>query len=177
MKAAPLRRADRRRFAIFLTVILIGVGGTALYWFGRPAPEERRRAHAEQALKNEIAVRFQQGVIMLHAKQYEHALTAFHRVLQLAPTLPEAHVNAGFALVGLGRHKEALVFFETATTLRPDQINAYYGMAMAFEGLGDYTQALGAMESYLHRAKSEDPYRRKAEAAVWEWRERLPQRK
>ena len=38
---------------------------------------------------------------MLHAKQYEHALHAFHRVLELDPAMPEAHVNAGFALLGM----------------------------------------------------------------------------
>ena len=40
----------------------------------------------------EIAERFSQGVVMLHAKQYKHALTAFHRVLELDPALSLIHI-------------------------------------------------------------------------------------
>jgi hypothetical protein len=46
-------------------------------------------------------------------------------------------------------------------------------MAEAYEGLGDYRGALEAMEAWLHRAKADDPFRRRAESAVWEWRDRL----
>lgn len=129
--------------------------------------------HAEERLKAEVDARFQQGVIMLHAREYEHAMTAFHRVLQLAPTMPEAHVNTGFALVGLQRYPEAEAFFRTATDLRPEQTNAYYGLAMALEGKGDLPAAVAAMQAYMHLSKPDDRHRRKAEAAIWEWRETL----
>jgi hypothetical protein len=36
-----------------------------------------------------------------------HAITALHRVLELAPQLPEAHVNMGFALLGLQQAEPA----------------------------------------------------------------------
>jgi len=171
MKSAG--RRDRRLFAIALTGLVVVVGGWALYaWNG--ADRASPRAHAEEQLKAEVDSRFRQGVVMLHAREYDHAMTAFHRVLQLAPTMPEAHVNIGFALIGLNRHKEARDFFESATDLRPEQANAYYGMAVALEGLNDLPGALGAMESYVHLAKPDDPYRRKAEAAIWEWRSRMP---
>jgi tetratricopeptide (TPR) repeat protein len=167
------RRSDRRRFAIGLTVAVVAIGGWALQrWNRDEAPSSS--THAEEQLKAEVDTRFQQGVVMLHAKEYSHAMTAFHRVLQLAPTLPEAHVNIGFALLGLRRYPEARAFFESATDLRPQQTNAYYGMAVALEGMNDLPGALGAMESYLHLAKADDPYRRKAEAAIWEWRAAMP---
>ena len=117
----------------------------------------------------EVHQRFQQGVVMLHAKQHEHALTAFHRVLQLAPDMPEAHVNMGYALLGLKRFDTARQFFEGAIALRTNQLNAYYGLAVALEGLRDWPGAIGAMRTYAHLAKADDPYRRKAEAAIWEW--------
>jgi tetratricopeptide (TPR) repeat protein len=94
-------------------------------------------------------------------------------VLQLAPKMPEAHVNMGFALLGQKRYQEALVYFDSATELNRNQLNAYFGMAEAQEGLGDYRAALEAMEAWLHRAKPDDPFRRRAESAVWEWREKL----
>lgn len=136
---------------------------------GRVKPE----AHARQKLKNEIDKRFQEGVAMLHAKQYEHALTAFHRVLQLSPEMPEAHVNAGYALLGMGDAKAAADFFDSATMLRPDQMNAYFGLGEALQALGNKAGALQAMETYLHRSKPNDPFRRKAESAVWELRAEL----
>jgi tetratricopeptide (TPR) repeat protein len=126
--------------------------------------------HAIAKKREEIRKRFDEGVIMLHAKQYEHALTAFHRVLQLDPQMPEAHVNIGYALLGMGKAKAAADFFDTATVLRPNQLNAYFGLGEALMQLGDKLGALQAMETYMHRSKPDDPFRRKAEAAIWELR-------
>src|SRR3990172_6430112 len=47
--------------------------------------------HASQYGQKEIDTRFLQAVAMLHAKQYDNAVTALHRVLRLAPRMPEAH--------------------------------------------------------------------------------------
>lgn len=127
-------------------------------------------SHAEQKAREELDRRFSEGVLMLHAKQYEHALTAFHRVLELDPQLPEAHVNAGYALLGMKRFQAAADFFDTATNLRPNQLNAYYGLGEALLAMGDRQGALQAMEAYLHRSPPEDPFRRKAESAIWELR-------
>lgn len=120
--------------------------------------------------------RFEQGVVMLHARQYDPAIASFHRVLELAPDMPEAHVNMGFALLGLSRFDAARDFFESATELRRNQINAYYGLALALEGLGDFPGAAGAMRSYLHRSQQDDPFRAKAQAALDRWQTRLAKR-
>jgi len=110
---------------------------------------------------------------MLHAKQYGFAATAWHRVLELAPKLPEGHVNMGFTMLGLERYDVARDFFATAIELRPMQANAYYGMAEAMDALNDRHGALGAMRTYLHLAAPNDPFVRKAQSAVWEWEEAL----
>jgi len=163
------RRRDMRPFAIGITLLLVAGGGWLVQSVPRSDGAFVPREHAAERLKADIEQRFQQGVIMLHAKQYEHALTAFHRVLQLAPEMPEAYVNTGFALLGMQRYKEAADFFESATQLRTTQVNAYYGLAVALEGLGDLPGALGAMRTYVHLSKPDDPFRPKAEAAIWEW--------
>jgi tetratricopeptide (TPR) repeat protein len=164
---------DARPWALGITVALIAAGG----WLLHSATDERDRfsprQHASEQIKTEIRRRFEQGVVMLHARQYDHALTAFHRVMQLAPEMPEAYVNTGFALIGMKRYREARDFFESATQLRRNQVNAYYGLAIALEGLGDLPGALGAMQAYTHLAKADDPFMRKAESAIWEWREQL----
>jgi hypothetical protein len=131
------------------------------------------QSHVVEKRREEIALRFQQGVVMLHAKQYDLAIASFHRVIELAPEIPEAHVNMGYALLGKGEYAAAADFFDEATNLRSDQLNAYYGMAVAQEGMGDLRGAIEAMQTYLHRAPADDPYRPKAAAAIWEWQEAL----
>lgn len=138
-----------------------------------PSPHADPQAHATRKQAEEVARRFQEGVMMLHARQYDHALTAFHRVLQIDPRFPEAHVNAGFALLGMGNPRAAADFFDSATNLRPDQMNAYFGLGEALMALGDRHGALQAMETYLHRSPPDDRFRVKAEAAVWELRAEL----
>lgn len=127
------------------------------------------QVQATDKTRQEIHQRFQQGVIMLHAKQHEHAMTVFHRVLELDPAMPEAHVNMGFALIGLERYGAARDFFESAIALRKEQINAYYGLAVALDGLRDRPGAIGAMRTFVHLSRPDDPYVRKAQAALWEW--------
>lgn len=132
------------------------------------------QAHAQQKIKAEIDARFQQGVLMLHAKQYDHALTAFHRVLQLNPRMPEAHVNIGFAFLGLNKYKEARDFFAGALALRSGQINAYYGEAVAAYGMGERQDAMHAMYHYISLSVPADPYRAKAEDLLTAWRKDPP---
>ncbi|HHH36577.1 MAG TPA: tetratricopeptide repeat protein [Gammaproteobacteria bacterium] len=130
-----------------------------------PLPDDPRLA--------EITVRFRQAVMMLHARRYEEAAVALHRVLALSPRLTDAHVNMGFALLGLKRYREAEAFFRNAIDLDPYQGNAYWGLAEVFEQRGDLPAALGAMRTYIHLAPPGDPYVRRARAALWEWDSRL----
>lgn len=171
---------DVRALALALTVVPIIAGGLAIAylpgWMRTAAVDdagEARAAHAGEKAGAEIGQRFQRGVASLNAKQYEQAISDFHRVLELAPRMPEAHVNAGFAMIGLKRYAVARDFFEGALALRKNQVNAYYGLAVALEGLNDLPGALGAMRAYVHLAPAADPYRRKAQAAVWEWEAKI----
>jgi cytochrome c oxidase subunit I len=151
------------------------------YWQGatteKPLSEDAATAdawaHVKQKRSEEIDRRFSAGVELLNAKQYDAAADELHRVLQLAPEMPEAHVNMGFVMIGIKRYDMARDFFNVAIELRATQSNAYYGLAVALEGLKDIPGALGAMRSYVHLSKNDDPYLRKANAAIWEWEESL----
>ena len=127
---------------------------------------------AEQHRKAEIDLRFQQGVLMLHIGDLDHAMTAFHRVLQLSPQMPEAHVNLGFALLGKGKFGAARDFFNSALALRPEQINAHYGAALALDGLGQSADARAEMHRFVMLVAPDDPYKSRAEQKLKEWRER-----
>ncbi len=150
-----------------MVIVAVSEGGLFGWRFPFTGTSSSSQAHA--TTRQEIHQRFQQGVIMLHAKQHEHAMTAFHRVLELDPALPEAHVNMGFALIGLQRYSAARDFFESAIALRKEQLNAYYGLAVALDGLRDRPAAIGAMRTFVHLSRPDDPYLRKAQAALWEW--------
>jgi hypothetical protein len=125
--------------------------------------------HMRQAQTSEVNVRFQQAVVMLHAKRYEEAITALQRLLILAPRLPEAHVNMGFALLGLKQYGEARKAFETAIDIRSSQANAYYGLALALKEMNDVEGAVGAMRSYIHLSAPDDPYLSNARVTISEW--------
>ena len=137
--------------------------------------EEKKLARAK-ALE-EVDMRFKQAIAMLHSKRYAHAVTALERVLTLAPEMPEAYVNLGFALIGMEEYKAAKDYFNQAIALKDMQLNAYYGLAVALEGMGDLIGAIGAMESYIHLTKDDDKYMTKAQAALWEWRETVKRQK
>jgi tetratricopeptide (TPR) repeat protein len=175
----PAGSQDMRWRALALTVVAIAAGGLAIaavsegsvfgWRVAASGAANGPQADAAARTRQEIQQRFQQGVIMLHAKQHSHAMTAFHRVLELDPAMPEAHVNMGFALIGLERYGAARDFFDSAIALRKEQVNAYYGLAVALDGLNDRPAAIGAMRTYVHLSRPDDPYRRKAQAALWEW--------
>lgn len=180
MKAAPGPAAGTLRQAWRANRAVLAGAGLALLallafaaWMGLAPPTVSRLQHQRDMTDAELRGRFEQAVVMLHARQYDHAVTALHRVLELAPRLPEAHVNMGYALLGLAQPEAARGFFQAAIELRPQQANAYYGLALAEERRQDWELALGAMRSYLHLSRADDPYRAKARAALWEWEQKL----
>lgn len=185
------RKPDRRRVGVAFTVVAVLLGGAWLAWLEpthapqavagvRDEPGARREAplRADATRDTELRRRFDSAVLLLHAKEYDQAAAALIRVLELAPQMPEAHVNMGYAMLGLHRPAAARDFFEAAMALKAAQANAYYGLALAYEALGDLELALGAMRSYLHLARNEnETHVRRARSALWEWETRLAERR
>ena len=166
-------RASRVR-VLSATFAAIALAGAAIHWLqpgdaGQPEPSAGAAAHVQAMQRTRFDTGFRQAVVMLHARQYEHAATALHALLKIAPEVPEVHVNMGFALLGLSRHAEARDFFAGAAELAPAQANAYYGLAVSLDGLGDRAGALGAMRTYVHLTTPDDPWLPRARAALWEW--------
>ncbi len=127
----------------------------------------------QSELERRVDERFQQAIGLLHAKRYDYAITALDAVLELAPELPEAYVNMGYAFIGLEEFGPAQGAFEKAIDLKVDQVNAYYGLAIALEGQEQYETALGAMRTYIHLSEPDDPYLARARSALWEWEAQL----
>jgi len=120
-----------------------------------------------------IKQRFDQAVALLHARQYEYAITALDDIVRVQPDMPEVYVNMGYAYLGLKNFPAAQGAFSKAIDLKPDQANAYYGLAIAFEGNNDLEPALGAMRSFIHLSDPNGKYVAKARSAIWEWEQKL----
>lgn len=60
------------------------------------------------------------GAVYAQLGHDDAALTAFQKMVELAPTLPDAHYNLGNILIQMGRQDEAIVAFRQAIELRPD---------------------------------------------------------
>jgi len=160
--------AKLQGYSSAIQVLVLGVM-LGLIWAKRPAekvfwPNPYRKAsqasvqHAAEMRRAEIRQRFEQGVAMLHAGQYEYAITAFHRVVELNPMIPEAHVNLGFAFYGIGDFRGAERFFRGAIALAPAMANAHYGRSIALAGQGEWAAARSAMLRFLELSNAQDPY-------------------
>jgi Flp pilus assembly protein TadD len=163
---------------VLATLGIVTLVAFALQWIATDGPTKRRDARATEDVTTSAAAQprdaslagqFERGVRLLQAGHHERAAGQFHAVLQRAPALPEAHVNLGFALLGLGRAEPARDAFQAALNLRPMQANAYWGLAVSLEELCDVAGALGAMRTFVHLADPDSPFLRRANAALWEW--------
>lgn len=114
---------------------------------------------------------FQAGLRALQSGQAADAGRAFEAAARLDPQSPEAQVNLGFAYFMANRISESVDAFNRAIDLRPEQVNAYYGLAEALERAGDLPAAIVAMRTFIHLTPDDDPFKRRAMAAVWEWEE------
>lgn len=112
---------------------------------------------------------FTRGIEAMRLGDAQAAAVAFDQARAINPHVPEAHVNLGFAYLAAQRPREAATAFDRALTINPRQNNAYYGLGEALDAIGDRKGAIGAMRSYVHLTKEDDPFRRKALSALWEW--------
>ncbi len=87
------------------------------------------------------------GVMYLARLQYSTAKLDFDDAVTADPTLGEAYVNRGAALVAMRRYSDGVVDIEKGMGLAPEEPEkAYYNRALAREGIGDLK---GAYLDYL----------------------------
>lgn len=163
-----MKSIDVRLKAMLLTLgLVLSIVIIVNFW---PAVINQQQSDvADLSQESKTVFLFDNAVYDLRKRRYRQAIEGFQEVLKTAPTMPEAYVNIGFAKLELKQYEQAKQAFNTALDLRTSQVNAYWGLAVSLEGLCDIPAATGAMKTYTHLARQDDPYLKKANAALWEW--------
>jgi tetratricopeptide (TPR) repeat protein len=90
-----------------------------------------------------------EGDRLMQLNQYEKALDAYERALQLDAKNAEAYVGKGNALGGLNKPVEALTSYESAIRLNPANVIAYINRGNVFRNLGRFIEALASYDLAL----------------------------
>jgi tetratricopeptide (TPR) repeat protein len=98
--------------------------------------------------------------------QFEEALDAHARALELRPDDADFHTNRGAALDLLGRYDEALACHEQALRLAPDHAHAHHNRGVVLEALGKYAEALDGFERAI-RLEPDLAEAHKHRAMIW----------
>lgn len=168
------RRAHPPLILALLAAAVLGLGALLAKAPGRGV--EAPLAPGTTAAEPGFADHFATGVHLLQIGLPQQAAVNFETASRLRPDVVEARVNLGYAYLAARSYSEAEAAFRAALDLKPQQANGYYGWAQSLEALGDLPAALGAMRTYVHLTAEDDPFRRQALAAVWEWQTALDTR-
>ena len=86
--------------------------------------------------------RYNLGVALGDAEEYEEAMTCLEAVVEAEPERPETYNSLGY-LTSRQRHpEEAIAHYERAIELRPDYAQAHFNLGMTLLQLGDYRRGL-----------------------------------
>lgn len=105
------------------------------------------------ALNSEALMWFRRGLAAASANDFERAIAAFNRVLDIQDDCYEVWYERGLALENRGDYVEAIASFDRALRLNPGDITAceiWHERGNAFQyGLGDYSQAIACYDQAL----------------------------
>ena len=83
-----------------------------------------------------------EGIQALGAGDWEAAVAAFRRGIELAPENPSLRHRLGTALYMLGNEREGQAQFEEVLRVSPDYAEAHYSLGLILEGDGRFEEAL-----------------------------------
>jgi tetratricopeptide (TPR) repeat protein len=122
--------------ACFLTAILILFPAfSAFAAFGQELKD------AEQAQRSASAY--------YEAGEYEKAIEAYKRALQLSPNSEAAYYHLGMAYSSLGRYDEAVGVYNRAIRIKPDYASAHFNLGHAYSNLKHYDKAIRAFRQAI----------------------------
>lgn len=82
-------------------------------------------------------------------RQYEKAINAYHKAINIDPEKDEAYYNMGRAYYELKQYKEAINAYQKAIESNPNKDKAYDGMGIAYTSLKQYEKAIKAYQKAI----------------------------
>ena len=92
----------------------------------------------------EVAELQQTAVSYYNRGEYEKAIEAYKREIEINPDSVEAYYHLGMAYSSLGKYKEAVEAYGRAIKFRPDYAAAYYNLGHAYSNLNQHDKAIKA---------------------------------
>ena len=102
-----------------------------------------------QASEDTAAYWFKLSNSLANGGQYEEAVKALNKAIELNPKDTEMWNNRGIVLFFLKRNKEAISSFEKATSLDPRNAEAWYNRGIVFCRLEKYEEAVDSLDKAL----------------------------
>ena len=133
-------RSKATRLSLSLAMLLVGCAtGGGNY----DTPEEADQARLLELDKlisqrpNDPGLYYEKGNTHFDLRQFAEAVTAYERVLELAPETPKALTNLGLSLRQLNRIDDALVAYQKVLTYDPEDVTTLRNLKVVLEMKGD----------------------------------------
>ena len=114
------------------------------YSFGHSQPVSSQQNPGSQAQDAQVLVR--QGEEYLRNRQYNEAMEALRRAIEIQPNLVSAHVQLGLTLLAIGRVDQAMVEVKRAIELEPNDAHAYVALGKVQASMRRYSEAIDAFK-------------------------------
>lgn len=92
--------------------------------------------------ENYFDAHYNLGLVYLEEERYDHALSSFNRVVEIAPKDFKGHVQKGITYRHLKMYNEALASLNEANTLNPGNSDIIYQIGVVAEDQGDFDTAV-----------------------------------
>ncbi|MBN2190205.1 MAG: tetratricopeptide repeat protein [Candidatus Aureabacteria bacterium] len=92
------------------------------------------------------------GIICLKTGDYNRAVSEFVSVIDIDPSIAEAHYNLGYAYQMLGNDDSAITEYKNAITIRPDYSDAYNNLGLLMVKKGYVKEGI----YYLRKSQEND---------------------
>ncbi len=140
--AAGPKRGRREILAILLLVFL---GMVTMKYNTRWYSNDTLWNYAVKKSPGNARIHYALGVVQLEKKDYEGAIRAFEKSVQIDPRIPEAYNNLSVCYNSINMHEKAVLASETALKHKPDYYEACINMGNAYKSMGNSDKAI---ESY-----------------------------
>jgi len=106
------------------------------------------QSNGDQKPENAEQIR-QAGMMYYDSGEYEKAIEAYKRAIELNPDAEESYYHLGMAYSSLGRYKEAVKAYDRAIRIKKDYAAAHYNLGHAYSNLNQYDKAIRAFRQAI----------------------------